>query len=243
MQSTRKVILFLFFRSVDLLPQAKTHILKARQILEQLNIKPTDDHLVHNLLGFEVYLILVKCSFYAKKYSSQRDIKVKNKHIVAIDTTHIDHDLYVITEYLEKLEHLMSSDDHYTKRMDYLLTKFDIITNNLKEFNSNVLNLISEIIENIEKHALNDKTPKKIDIYLRAGFYFVSFEKTIADGLNYYKTAVELAEEQEKLESCDLHKSQLANVVFQWGMARVKANRLGGNNEIENVWSYAWSSF
>ncbi|CAF4467519.1 unnamed protein product, partial [Adineta steineri] len=42
-----------YFNHKNLLPQAKTHILNARQILEHLNIKPIDDHLNQNLFAFE----------------------------------------------------------------------------------------------------------------------------------------------------------------------------------------------
>jgi hypothetical protein len=210
---------------IDLLPQAKSHILNARQILEQLNIKPIDDHLIKNLLAFEVYLLLIKCSFHAKQYSSQRDIKTKNKHILSIDTTHIDHDLGLLEEYLEKLKHLMSTIDYEEKYMEYLMIKFDIITNNIKEFNHNLSELIKEIIEN---YSTNNQIKHKIDIYLRCGFYFVHFDNHISEGLNYYKKAVELAEEEEKQDPSDIHKYQLANAIFQWGKARVRADRLTG---------------
>ncbi|CAF3597069.1 unnamed protein product [Rotaria sordida] len=215
----------------NLLPQAKFHILKARQILEQLNIKPTDDQIIQNLLGFDIYFLLIKCSFYAKQYSSQRDIKIKNKHILSIDTTHIDHDLFIVEEYLEKLKHLMNSNDYYEKNMNYLLIKFDIIINNLRQFDFKIKNLIINIIENIDKYSLNDKINHKIDIYLRSGFYLINFDDQIGEGLKNYKIAVELAEEQEKQEPSDIHKCQLANAVFQWGKARVKIDRLRESTE------------
>ncbi|CAF1046135.1 unnamed protein product [Rotaria sp. Silwood1] len=216
---------------LNLLPQAKSHILKARQILEQLNIKPTDDQLIQNLLGFEIYLLLIKCSFYAKRHSSQRDIKIKNKHIQSIDTTHIKHDQNVVEEYLEKLEHLMDSSSYDEKNRDYLLLKFDIITNDLKELNSEIRNIIVNIIENIDKYPSNDQIKHKIDIYLRSGFYFIHFDDKIEEGLNNYKIAVELAEQQEKQEPSDIHKCQLANAIFQWAKARVNIGRLTESTE------------
>ncbi|CAF4548030.1 unnamed protein product, partial [Rotaria sp. Silwood2] len=220
-----------YLDALNLSPQAKSHILKARQILEQLNIKPTDDQLLQNLLGFEVYLLLIKCSFHAKRHSSQRDIKIKNKHIQSIDTTHIEHDLNVVEEYLKKLEGPMNSSDYNGKNMDYLLIKFDIIINNLREFDHRIRNLVAEIIENIDKYSSNDPIKHKIDTYLRSGYYLIHFDDEIEHGLNNYKIAVELAEKQEKQEPSDIHKYQLANANFQWGKARVKIDRLTENTE------------
>ncbi|CAF1398545.1 unnamed protein product [Adineta steineri] len=57
----------LFMLYFNLLPQAKTHILNARQILEQLNIKPIDDHLNQNLFAFEDTLNILCDSLSDKK--------------------------------------------------------------------------------------------------------------------------------------------------------------------------------
>jgi hypothetical protein len=208
--------------------QAQSHILNAQQILEQLNIKPNDDHLIQNLLGFEVYLLLIKCSFHVKQYSfSQRDIKTKNKSI--------DHELELIEEYLEKLKHLMSSKDYDEKFMDILLIKFDIIRNNFEEFNKKIFELVNEIIGMIEKYPSNDQIKRKIDIYLCCGLYFIHFDDHIQESFNSYKQAIELSEKEEKREPSDIHKYQLANANFQWGKARVRANRLTGKNK--NIYS------
>ncbi|CAF3636232.1 unnamed protein product [Adineta steineri] len=217
-----------YFNHKNLLPQAKTHILNARQILEHLNIKPIDDHLNQNLFAFEVYFLLIKYSLQAKQHSLQRDIKIKNKHILSIETTHIDHDLELIEQYLEKLKHLMSSTDYEEKYMEYLNIKFDIIITNTKEFNYHMPELAKEIID---KYSSLNQIKHQIDIYLRCGFYFVSFNDHIEDGFNYYKKAVELAEEIEKHEPSDVHKYQLANAIFQWAKARVRCDRLTDNTE------------
>ncbi|CAF3437143.1 unnamed protein product [Rotaria socialis] len=210
------------------LPQAKEHIDKAHQILERLNIIPHDEHLNNNLLAFEIYFLLIKCSVQAKQCLSQRDVKIKNsKHIKSIDTTHIDHDLSILEEYLQKLEHLMDSKNYSTKHMDYLLMKFEIAVNNLKEFDLHITNLIKIIIESIDRYSSDDKIKKKINIYLRAGFYFINFDDKIKEGLNYYKEAVDLAEQQEQENPSDMHKRQLANANFQWAKAKVKVDSLG----------------
>jgi hypothetical protein len=188
-----------------------------------------------------VYLLLVKYSVYAKQYLSQRDIKMKNKHILSIETKHIDHDLNLIKEYLEKFKHLMNSNDHIEKYMEYILIKFDMIINNLKDFNHDIYELIKEIMEYIDKCPSNDKKKRKIDIYLRCGFYFVHDHDHIQEGFDYYKKAVELAEEEEKNKPSDLHKRQLANSIFQWGKARVRADRLSGKIRIATTHFFRYS--
>ena len=68
---------FYLNRKINFLPQANLHALNAREILEQLNIKPNDNnHLKENLLAYEIYFILIKCSLNAKQYLSTRN---KNK--------------------------------------------------------------------------------------------------------------------------------------------------------------------
>jgi hypothetical protein len=215
-----------------LLPQAKTHILNARQILEKLNIKPVDDHLVQNLLAFEIYFLLIKYSFHAKQYSSQRDIRIKNKHILSIDTKHIDHDVHLLQEYLEKLKQLMNEKDYDEKYMDYLFIKFDIITDNLKEFDHSIFELFKGLIEHLNKYPSDDQATNRIDLHLRCGYYLVNFDNHVSEGLSHFKKAVELAEEEEQREASDLHKYQLANAFFQWGKAKVRVGNLTGKTKI-----------
>ncbi|CAF1101108.1 unnamed protein product [Adineta steineri] len=64
------------------------------------------------------------------------------------------------------------------------------------------------------------------NIYLRYGFYFVSFNDNIEDGFNYYNKALEFAEQIEKHEPSGIHKYQLVNAIFQWAKARVRCDRL-----------------
>ncbi|UJR26960.1 hypothetical protein I4U23_008267 [Adineta vaga] len=220
-----------YFEQRNLLPQAKVHILNARQILEQMKILPKNDHLVQNLLAYEIYFLLIKYSLQARQYSSQRDIKTKNKHILSIDTTHIDHDLNRIEEYLEKLQPLMSSSDYDEKYREFLLIKFDVIISNTKEFNADISEIIKSILAILDKYPSEEQIRQKIDIYLRSGFYFISFERNITEGLKYYKEAVELAEEQEQHAPCDVNKYQLGNALFQWGRARIRADKLTDNTE------------
>ena len=224
----KRSIIFLDSNCIDLLPQAKTHILQARQIFEQLNIQPNDDHLAQNLLGFEIYLLLIKCSFLAKRYSSQRDLKIKNRHILSIDTTHIEHDICKMENYLEKIKELQDSEHFHERLMECLLIQFDILVHNLKTYNSNIINLVGRVIETMDKYPSNDQIKRKIDIYLRTGSYLINFNDTVSDGLSYYTKAVKLAEDQEEQGSSDVHKYQLANAFLQWGKAKVKVGRLSG---------------
>ena len=57
----------------------------------------------------------------------QREIKTKNKHILSIDKTHIDHDIKLIKKYLEKLKDLMNINDYEKMYMEYLFIKLDTI--------------------------------------------------------------------------------------------------------------------
>jgi hypothetical protein len=101
----------------------------------------------------------------------------------------------------------------------------------LKEFNRNINGIVDEIIEHKNKYPSDDQGQTKIDIYLRYGYYLIHFgDKNVQKGLNYFKEAVELAEKEEEKEASDLHKYQLANAFFQWGKARVRADRLTGKN-------------
>jgi len=151
---------------------------------------------------------------------SQRDVKTKKKPI--------DYNLELIEEYLEKLKHLMSSKDYDKKYLEFLLIKLDIIINNFEEFNNKIFELVNEIIDIIEKYPSNDQITRQIDIYLCCGLYLIHFDDNIRDSFDYYKKAVELSEKEEEREPSDKHKYQLANACFQWGKAKLRANRLKG---------------
>jgi hypothetical protein len=206
--------------------QAKLHILNAREILEQLNIKSNDNHLIEYLIGFEVYLLLIKCSFHTKEYLSQREMKMKTKQINKKKSMH--EDFQAIEKYLEDLKRLMSTKDYEEKYIQFLTIKFEIIINNFEDIDRKVFEIMEEILGIIDRYPSDDQITLKIDIYLRYGFYLVHFDDHIQEGLNYFKRAVELAEKEEERDPSDLHKYQLANTTFQWGKARVRANRLTG---------------
>jgi hypothetical protein len=116
--------------------------------------------------------------------------------------------------------------------IDYLFIKFDTIVINLKEFNKTIYEIIDEII-----NYLNDQIKSKIDFYLRCGLYLINFNETIQDGLMYYRKAVELADEQEKTKSSNEHKYQLANVILQRNIAKVKTKRF--TDDLENEFQRA----
>lgn len=219
-------IIYVFFCSIDLLAQAKTHILNAREILQQLNIEPNPNHLTQNLLGFEVYLFSIKCSIRANEYLSPRDMKTKTKP--ANKKKLIDDDLVILEEYVENFKHLMSTNDYEEKYIELLAIKFEIIINNFEEFQHHIFEIVNELIGLIEKYPADDHIKRIIDIYLRCGSYLVHFDDNIQEGLDYYKKAVELSEKEEEHNPSDIHKYQLANANFQWGKARVRANRLSG---------------
>jgi hypothetical protein len=204
---------YYFHRKNQFLPPAKFHALHARDILERLKIQPRDDQLQENILGYEIYKILLQCSLNAK----QREIKTKNKHILAIDKSHIDHDLKLMNRYLEKLKYTNEYEKLYK---EYLLIKFDVIVMNLKVFN----NSIYELIEQIEP---------TIDLYLRCGLYLMNFKETIQESLVYYRKAIELAEEEERRLSSNESKHQLANAILQRSIAKVRTDHLTDDLEKE----------
>jgi hypothetical protein len=53
----------------------------------------------------------------------------------------------------------------------------------------------------------------------------------------YYRKAVELADEQEKTKSSNEHKYQLANVILQRNIAKVKTKRF--TDDLENEFQRA----
>ncbi|CAF0771764.1 unnamed protein product [Adineta ricciae] len=212
---------FYFNRKKNFLVQAKSHALSARQILEQLKIKPSDENLLTNRLAYDIYFLLLKCSFNAKRESKS----TRNKHILSIDKTHIDHDMQLIEKYLEKLKQLMHRDDYDQINMKYLMIKFDIITTqNFKECYNRMEDLIYQLTEYIEKFYSHEQMKRKIDLYLRSGSYFTHFQEKTSDGLRYFHKAVELAERQENLTSSVANKHQLAKAILERSIGKVRAD-------------------
>jgi hypothetical protein len=220
--------LILFSCNLDLIPQAKLHILNAREILDQLNIQSNDNHLIEYLIGFDVYLLLIKCSFHAKDYLFQREIKTKTKQ--SNKKKSMDEDFQGIEKYFDDLKRLMSTKDYEEKYIQFLLIKFEIMINNFENIDSKIFELVNEILGIIDRYPSDDQITRKIDIYLRYGSYLVYFDDHIQEGFNYFKKAVELSEKEEERDPSDMHKYQLANANFQWGKARVRANRLTGKD-------------
>lgn len=136
---------------------------------------------------------------------------------------------------LENLIPLMSTEDYDQKQMEFLTIQFDIIVTDFEEFDGKLFEILQEILGIIEKYPLDDPITRKIDLYLRYGTYLVHFDDHISEGLNYFKKAVELAENEEEREPSDKHKLQLANASFQWGKARVRANRLTGQYTLMSI--------
>ncbi|CAF3330344.1 unnamed protein product [Rotaria sp. Silwood2] len=217
---------FYLNRKSNFLPQAKFHALNARQILEYLNIKPNDDNILQNLLAYDIYLTLTKCSINAKQYLLQRELKIKNKHILSIDKVHINHDFNLIKKYLDKLKHLMKPMAYEQIHMEYLFVKFDKILFDSKEFDESIYELIDQLVIYIEKFFSNDQIKRTIDLYLRSGSYLIKYDENIQDGLKYYRKAIELANEQEKTKSSIKHKHQLANAILQRSIAKDALNVL-----------------
>ncbi|CAF4136363.1 unnamed protein product [Rotaria sp. Silwood2] len=228
---------FYLNRKSNFLPQAKFHALNARQILEYLNIKPNDDNILQNLLAYDIYLTLTKCSINAKQYLLQRELKIKNKHILSIDKVHINHDFNLIKKYLDKLKHLMKPMAYEQIHMEYLFVKFDKILFDSKEFDESIYELIDQLVIYIEKFFSNDQIKRTIDLYLRSGSYLIKYDENIQDGLKYYRKAIELANEQEKTKSSIKHKHQLANAILQRSIAKVRTDRL--TDDLENEFQQA----
>lgn len=140
----------------------------------------------------------------------------------------MDDDFRLIEGYLEKLKPLMSVEDYEQKQMEFLTVQFDMIVANFDEFDSKIFDILQGIFVIIDKYPSDDPIARKIDLYLRYGTYLVQFDDHIQEGFNYFKKAVEFAENEEERDPSDKHKLQLANASFQWGKARVRANRLTG---------------
>ena len=204
---------YYFHRKTHYLPQAKFHALHARDILERLKIQPTENQPVENLLAYEIYKILLQCSLNAQ----QREAKSKNKHILAIDKSHIEHDLKLMNRYLGKLKEI---DDYERLHKEYLLIKFDVIVMNTKVFNKSIYELIDQI-------------EPTVNSYVRCGSYLLNFKETIEESLVYYRKGVELAEEEERRAPSKESKHQLANAILQRSVAKVKAHRLTEDLEKE----------
>lgn len=204
---------YYFQEKLRFLPQAKFHALHARDILDQLKIQPTDYHLEENLLAYEIYKLLLQCSLNAK----QRESKTKNKHILSIDKSYLNHDLKVLNRYLEKMK-----DYKYFNKLyrEYLILKFEVIVLRSNDFNDSIFTLMEEI-------------PPSIDFNLRCGCYLINFKEQITEGLMYYRKAIELAEEELKRTSSIECQHQLANAILQRCIAKVRVERLTDDLERE----------
>lgn len=202
---------FYFQQKRHFLPQAKYHALSARQILEQLQIKPSDEQPVANRLACDIYLLLLQCSLQAKREAKT----TKNRHILAIDQTHIEHDMKSIERYLDKLKQSMSVHEYEQLNMKYLLLKFDAIVGNTKIQFSAMEHLMYQLTEYIQKYDSQDPAKHLIDVYLRCGSYLTSDKDRVSDGLRYFQKAVELAELQEAKHPSPAHKHQLARAIVE----------------------------
>lgn len=213
--------------------QAKSHILNACEVLEQLTIEPDEHHLIEYLVGFNVHLLSLKCSFHCPETSSQRTMKTKTKPLTKKKS--MEDDIRLIEGYLENLKPLMSTEDYDPKQMEFLTIQFEMIVTDFEEFNGKIFDILQAMLAIIDKYPADDSVTRIIDLYLRYGTYLVQFDDHTNEGFNYFKKAVELAEKEEERDPSDMHRRQLANASFQWGKARVRANRLSGNYEINEI--------
>lgn len=186
-----------------------------------------ENHLIEYLVAFEVHLLSLKCLLQAKENFSQRAIKAKAKPSVTKKS--IDDDIRAADECLENFKALLSTKDYEEKQMALLVLKFEMIVTTVEEFDSKLFEILGEMLPIIDKSPSDDQATRKIKIYLRCGSYLVYFDDHAQEGFNYYKRAVELSEKEEERDPSDAHKHQLANASFQWGKARVRANRLTGS--------------
>ena len=221
---------YYFDRKTNFLSQAKFHALNARQILEELNIEPDNDDLKQNLIAYHSYLLLVKCSINAISYLSKREIKKKNETTLSIDTTHVDHDLDVIKKYLAKLKYLMKKENYEHIHMEYLFVKFNKIVTHAEGYDESIRELIGQIESYIERYNSDEDIKRKIDFYLRSGFYLIAYDESINDGFKCYRKAVQLAHEQKKIKPSIAHQYQLANAILQLNIAKVSKNHLTGKD-------------
>ena len=187
-------------------------------------------------MAFEVYLLSIKCSFHSQEIPSQRTMKTKTK--ATNKKKSMDDDFRSIEVYMENLKPLMSVEDYDQKQMEFLTIQFDMIVANFEEFDGKIVDILQGILGIIDKYPSDDPIAKKIDLYLRYGTYLVQFDDHIQEGFNYFKKAVELAENEEERDPSDKHKRQLANASFQWGKARVRANRLTGRCNLISIGIY-----
>lgn len=211
-----------FHQKFTYLFQAKLHALNAREILDQLNIKPSDDHPVENSLAFEIYLQLVRCSLSAKKYLSRNESQPKNRYLLATDVSHIDHDLQLVEQYLKKL----SLDNERCQR-EYVFLKFEAIVLDPKKFDPS----IHQVVSAMDKSLSNEPVKRQIELNIRSGAYLLHFDEKKRSALNYYERAVELAERQEATASSQEHRHQLAHALLQRSQAKVRADRATGTEK------------
>ena len=212
-------------RKIHFLHQAKVHALNARSILEQLNIQPTTE----NLLAVDIYLLLVQCSLKAKKYILQRDIKVKNKHLLSIDTTHMQHDLRRLEQYLATLQNSMKPTDYDPLNMKYLFLKLEVILSHVKDLDPSIDGTIDQLVAYIDKYYASDRHQRLIDLYVRCGSYLSAFSDKARSAFRCLDQAVDLAEEQERTESSRAHRCQLARALLERGQAKVRTRSFTGH--------------
>ena len=143
----------------------------------------------------------------------------------------MEDDLRIIEEYLENLKALMSIEDHEKKQMEVLTVQFEMVVTDFEEFDGKIFDILQAMLAIIDKYPANDSVTRTIDLYLRYGTYLIQFDDHTHEGFNYFKKAVELAEKEDERDPSDMHRRQLANASFQWGKARVRANRLSGSYE------------
>ena len=211
-----------FHQKFTYLFQAKLHALNAREILDQLNVKPSNDHPAENSLAVEIYLQLVRCSLSAKKYLARNESKPKNRYLLSMDISHIDHDLQLLEQYLQKLS--LGND---RCRREYTFLKFEAIVPDTKKFDPS----IHQVFSAIETYLSNEPINRQIELNIRSGAYLLNFDEKKRSALNYYERAVELAEQQEARASSQEHRHQLAHALLQRSQAKVRADRATGTEK------------
>jgi hypothetical protein len=208
-----------FQRKTPFVYQAHEQAQRARDIIDRL---PSKDDLETNRVGFNTYLMLLKCALKAKKYLQQRDNRAKNKYLQKIDLTQMSNDLEQLKFYLDKLRDLRKDDDVQRFEHEYLAVQFEVIVHDPKGFDPSIYSLVEQFT--------SSKTSKeKIEIFHRAGSYVLQFEQKRRSALHYFDQALQLAEEQEKGDPSESNRHLLAQAVFQRAQAKVKADRWTGS--------------
>ena len=196
--------------------QAKLHALNAREILDQLQIKPRNGHETENRLAFDTYLQLLRCTLSAKKYLVHRQGKANNRFLLSMDISHIDHDLHLAEQYSTKLSS--------QSERDFVFLKFEAIVLKTEKFHPS----IHQVTDAVERYLAKESLAQQIELNIRCGAYLLNFDEKKRSALNYYERAVELAEGQEARASSAEHRSQLAHALLQRSQAKVRADRATG---------------